>query len=254
MPVLHQMQMSGNCYKIRLLSRQLGLDLKLRDYPLHGGLTRRPEFLARNPNGRVPLLELDDGRHLPESGAILWYLSAGTPYQPADDWARAEALSWMFFEQYSHEPYVAVARFWLSYSAPEDRAAKKALIPDWHAKGNAALAVMENHLKTRDWFAGGRYSIADIALYGYTHCADEGGFELSAFPALNRWLARVSEQPGYIPLSEHWQPIALPFLGVGTISAAVEAARAGEKFHTRHADAPKGVPRPWSDDDAFPET
>jgi glutathione S-transferase len=198
------MQMSGNCYKIRLLARQLGVDLTLRDYPLHGGLTRKPEYLAKNPNGRVPLLELDDGRCLPESGAILWYLSAGTPLQPADNWARAEALSWMFFEQYSHEPYVAVARFWLAYSTPEDLAQKRHLVPEWQAKGNAALAVMEHHLQMQDWFAGGRYSIADIALYGYTHCAGEGGFDLSVYPALGRWLGRVADQRGYIPLSEHW--------------------------------------------------
>ncbi len=104
MPVLHQMHISGNCYKVRLLARQAGVDLELKDYPLHGGETRTPDFLAKNPNGRVPMLELDDGRCLPESGAILWYLSSGTPYQPSDPWAQAEVLSWMFFEQYSHEP------------------------------------------------------------------------------------------------------------------------------------------------------
>jgi len=204
MPVLHQMHVSGNCYKIRLLARQAGVDLKLKDYPLHGGLTRTPDFLAKNPNGRVPLLELDDGRFLPESGAILWYLSAGTPYQPADGWAQGEALSWMFFEQYSHEPYIAVARFWLTYSAPEDLAKKRDLVPEWHTKGYAALGVMETHLKTHDWFAGGRYSIADIALYGYTHAANEGGFDLTDNPAIRRWLDRVASQSGYIPLQERW--------------------------------------------------
>jgi glutathione S-transferase len=204
MPILHQMQMSGNCYKIRLAARQLGLNIVLRDYPLHGGETRQPQFLSKNPNGRVPLLELDDGRCLPESGAILWFLTRGTPLRPADDWSRAEALSWMFFEQYSHEPYVAVARFWLAYAKPEDFAKKRDLVPEWHAKGNAALAVMETHLAKRDWFAGERYSIADIALYGYTHCAGEGGFDLAAYPALSRWLARVAAQPGYVPLSDNW--------------------------------------------------
>jgi glutathione S-transferase len=203
-PILHQMQMSGNCYKIRLAAKQLGIPLRLKDYPEHGGLTRQPGYLAKNPNGRVPLLELDDGRCLPESGAILWYLAAGTPLQPADDWGQAEALSWMFFEQYSHEPYVAVARFWLAHSPPEAVAAKRHLIPEWHAKGNAALGVMETHLTTHDWFAAGRYSVADIALYGYTHCADEGGFDLSLYPALNRWLDRVASQPGHIPLSQTW--------------------------------------------------
>lgn len=204
MPILHQMQISGNCYKVRLAARQLGIKLGLRDYPLLGGLTREPAFLGKNPNGRVPLLELDDGRCLPESGAILWYLAAGTPLLPESDWSRAEALSWMFFEQYSHEPYIAVARFWLAYAAPEDRIKKQELVPEWHAKGNAALGVMETHLTTHDWFAGGRYSIADIALYGYTHCAGEGGFDLAAYPQVTRWLARVPAQPGHIPLEESW--------------------------------------------------
>jgi len=196
------MHISGNCYKVRLLARQVGVDLKLKDYPLHGGETRTPDFLAKNPNGRVPTLELDDGRYLPESGAILWYLSEGTPYQPADAWGRAEALSWMFFEQYSHEPYIAVARFWVRYAAPEAFAAKKHLVPEWLEKGYAALGVMETRLKTHDWFAGGRYSIADIALYGYTHTADEGGFDLGPYPALRRWLDRVASQPGHIPLAD----------------------------------------------------
>jgi glutathione S-transferase len=167
-------------------------------------MTRRPPFLAKNPNCRVPLLELDDGRCLPESGAILWYISNGTPLQPADDWARAEALSWMFFEQYSHEPYIAVARFWRAFAAPEELAKKRHLVPEWHEKGRAALGVMESHLKSHDWFAGGRYSVADIALYGYTHCASDGGFDLSAFPAVSAWLQRVANQSGYIPLSESW--------------------------------------------------
>ena len=120
MTILHQMQMSGNCYKVRLIAHQLGIPITLREYPLHGGETRQPAFLARNANGRVPLLELDDGRYLPESGAIIWYLSEGTGLQPADQWTRAQALSWMFFEQYSHEPYVAVSRFWLTYAPKEE--------------------------------------------------------------------------------------------------------------------------------------
>jgi glutathione S-transferase len=202
MPVLHQMQMSGNCYKVRLTARHLRIPLTLREYPLLGGETRKPAFLAKNPNGRVPLLELEDGRCLPESGAIIWYLSEGTYLQPTDNLARAQALSWMFFEQYSHEPYVAVARFWLSYAPKADLEAKRHLVPEWHAKGNAALAVMNTHLEAHDWFAGNAYSVADIALFGYTHCASEGGFDLSAYPAVSRWLSRVREQPGHIPLSE----------------------------------------------------
>ena len=198
--VLHQMQMSGNCYKIRLAAHQLGIALTLKDYPLHGGETRLPEFLAKNPNGRVPLLEYPDGRTLPESGAILFHLSEGTKLQPADSWARAQMLQWMFFEQYSHEPYVAVARFWLTYADKDELEKKRGSIPEWHARGNAALGVMETHLKNRDWFAGPAYSIADIALYGYTHAAGAGGFDLAAYPALGRWLSRVREQPDHIPL------------------------------------------------------
>jgi len=204
MPTLHQMQMSGNCYKVRLLARQLSVPLTLREYPLLAGETRKPEFLAKNPNGRVPLLELEDGRFLPESDAILWYLSEGTALQPLDKWDRARALSWMFFEQYSHEPYVAVRRFLLAYAPEELREARRGQLAELKAKGDAALGVMEAHLACHDWFAGAKYSIADIALYGYTHCAGEGGFELSSFPAVSRWLARVAEQPAYVPLSACW--------------------------------------------------
>jgi glutathione S-transferase len=204
MPILHQMQMSGNCYKIRLAARQLGFNMALKDYGLHDGTTRQPAFLAKNPNGRVPLLELDDGRTLPESGAILAYLSEGSALQPADRWGRAEMLQWMFFEQYSHEPYVAVARFWLKYGKKEDLEKRRHLVSEWHAKGNAALGVMETHLGRHEWFAGGRYSIADIALYGYTHCAEEGDFDLNAYPAVQRWLKRVASQPNHIPLQASW--------------------------------------------------
>jgi glutathione S-transferase len=202
MPVLHQMQVSGNCYKVRLAARQTGLELVLRDYPLLGRETRKPEFLAKNANGRVPLLEWEDGRTLPESNAIIWHLAEGSQLAPDDAWSRAEALSWMFFEQYSHEPYVAVARFWLAYAPKDHLETKRHLVPEWHAKGNSALAVMNGHLGQRDWVAGKRYSVADIALYAYTHCADEGGFDLPAFPAIQRWMERVREQPGHLPLWE----------------------------------------------------
>ncbi|HET7202009.1 MAG TPA: glutathione S-transferase family protein [Steroidobacteraceae bacterium] len=204
MPRLHQMQVSGNCYKVRLAARQLGVDLELLDYGLLDGTTRQPEYLAKNPNGRVPMLELDDGRCLPESGAILWYLAEGSPLVPGDRWGRAEALQWMFFEQYSHEPYVAVARFWLKFAPSAEREKKRHLVPEWHAKGNGALGVMETHLARHDWFAGGRYSIADIALYGYTHCAADGGFDLAQYPAVGRWLERVRSQPGHVPLEFRW--------------------------------------------------
>jgi len=200
MHVLHQMEMSGNCYKVRLAARQLGVPIALKEYGLHDGSTRTPGFLAMNPNGRVPMLELEDGRFLPESGAILHFLAEGSPLIPDSRWDRAQMLQWMFFEQYSHEPYVAVARFWLKFAKPEDLAKKKHLVPEWHEKGNAALGVMETHLSGNDWFAGTRYSIADIALYGYTHSAADGGFDLAHYPAVSRWLERVRAVPGHIDL------------------------------------------------------
>jgi glutathione S-transferase len=201
MPVLHQMHISGNCYKVRLAAHQLGIPIALKEYGLHDGTTRTPEFLAKNPNGRVPMLECEDGRCLPESGAILWHLAEGTRLVPAERWDRAKALQWMFFEQYSHEPYVAVARFWLAYAPKAELDKKRHLVGEWHEKGNAALGVMETHLARHDWFAGTQYSIADIALYGYTHCAAEGGFDLSRYPAVGAWLARVAREPAHIPLS-----------------------------------------------------
>lgn len=204
MLVLHQMQESGNCYKVRLAARQLGIPLMLKDYALGAGKTRTPEFLAKNPDGRVPMLELDDGRYLPESGAILFYLAEGSPLLPGDKFARAQALQWMFFEQYEHEPYVAVARRWLKFETREALAARQHLVPEWHAKGNAALGVMETHLAKHNWFAGGQYSIADIALYGYTHAAEDGGFDLARYPAIVSWLKRVAAQPNHITLKESW--------------------------------------------------
>ena len=204
MPILHQMQVSGNCYKVRLAARQLGTTLTLRNYGLLDGSTRTADYLAKNPNGRVPLLEFEDGRMLAESGAIIWYLAENTPLLPANSWGRAETLQWMFFEQYSHEPYIAVARFWLAFAPKHELEKKRHLIPEWHAKGNAALGVMQAHLARHDWFAGGRYSIADIALYGYTHRADDGGFDLSSYPAVTAWLARVASQPGHITIEEAW--------------------------------------------------
>ncbi len=202
MLVLHQMHISGNCYKVRLAARQANTPIALREYGLHDGSTRTPDYLAKNPNGRVPMLEFEDGRFLPESGAIIWYLAEGTPLVPDSRWERAQALQWMFFEQYSHEPYVAVARFWLKFADKAELEKKRHLVPEWHAKGNAALGVMETHLSTHDWFAGNRYSVADIALYGYTHVAADGGFNLADYPAVTKWLNRVAAQPGHIPLEE----------------------------------------------------
>lgn len=202
MPILHNMQMSGNCYKVRLVAHQLGVPLTIKEYPENAGDTRKSPFLAKNPNGRVPLLEYEDGRRIAESNAIIWYLSEGTAWQPDTKWERGIALQWMFFEQYSHEPYVAVMRRLLSYAPKEELEAKRGRLPELEQRGNAALGVMETHLSKHDWFAGGRYSVADIALYAYTHCAGEGGFELAKYPAVSGWLKRVEGQHGYIPLQD----------------------------------------------------
>jgi glutathione S-transferase len=190
---------SGNGYKVRLALHQLEIPFERVELDIVAGATRTPAFLARNPNGRIPTLELPDGTFLAESNAILFYLADGTPLLPADRLERAQVLQWMFFEQYSHEPNIATSRFWLHHVelTPERRAAlveKKRL-------GDAALGVMETHLARRTYFVGERYTIADIALYAYTHVADEGGFDLEPFPAVRAWLARVAGQPRHVPIT-----------------------------------------------------
>jgi glutathione S-transferase len=164
------------------------------------GQTRTPEFLARNPNGRIPTLRLDDGTYLPESNAILWYLAEGSPFLPQSRLGRAQVLQWMFFEQYSHEPYVATPRYICRHLAADHP--RRAELPGRLEKGHAALAVMEGHLATRRFFVEDRYSIADIALYAYTHVAPEGGLELGAYPRVRDWLARVAAQPDYVRLPD----------------------------------------------------
>jgi glutathione S-transferase len=201
MPTLYQDPRSGNCYKVVLTAAHLGVPLKTVDIDVTEGLTRKADFLAKNPNGRVPTLELDDGRFLPESNAICWYLADGSSLVPSDRFARAQMLQWMFFEQYSHEPYIAVARFWMTFVSKDKLREKEHLIPEWHAKGNAALGVMEGQLKTNDWFAGGRYSLADIALYGYTHCAEDGGFDLKKYKAVSAWLKRIEGTKGFVRMA-----------------------------------------------------
>ena len=191
---------SGNGYKVRLLLAQLGIDYRWTHLDVDKGTTRTTEFLKRNPNGRIPTLELDDGTNLPESNAILWYLAEGTPFVPGDRLGRAQALQWMFFEQYSHEPYVATPRYIVKHLPPEH--ARRAELPDRLAKGRAALAVMDEHLKSRSFFVAERYTIADIALYAYTHVAEEGGFELARNGAVRAWLVRVREQPGHVRLED----------------------------------------------------
>jgi glutathione S-transferase len=198
MYTVYGMADSGNCYKVKLCLEQLKLPYRWVEIDTTKGETRTRDFLARNPNGQVPTLELPDGSFLPESGAILHYLAEGTPLLPADRLAHARCLQWMFFEQYSHEPCIAVARAILRYQPPDSP--RRAELPKLQERGRKALGVMEQHLEGVPFFAGERYSIADIALYAYTHCAADGGFDLAAYPAVNAWLARVRAQPGHVPL------------------------------------------------------
>ena len=200
MITVYGMAMSGNCYKLRLLLEQLGRPYRWIEVDSARGETRTPEFLARNPNGKVPLIELEDGRVLVESNAILCWLADGTAYVPEDAWQKAQALSWMFFEQYSHEPYIAVARFirgWTPAGSP-----RRADLPRLRERGHQALAVMERHLQSADWFGGAAYGIADMALFAYTHCAADGGFDLTAYPRIEAWLDRVRATPGFVPMAD----------------------------------------------------
>ncbi len=190
---------SGNCYKVRLLLAQLERPYESIEVDTLRGESRTAEFLAKNPNGRVPVLETDDGTYLAESNAILWYLAEGTEFIPTSVIGRAQVLQWMLFEQYSHEPYVAVARYIMRH-LPVDHP-RRAELPDRIKNGVAALGVMETHLKSRHFFVDETYSLADIALYAYTHVAPQGGFDLQPFPAVRHWLERVAAQPGYIPIT-----------------------------------------------------
>ena len=195
---LYDNHLSGNGYKPRLLLAHLGETYAHVEVDILKGESRTPEFLARNPNGRVPVLELEDGTCIAESNAILFYLAENSRFLASDRLARALTLQWMFFEQYSHEPYIAVARHWIQHV--EMTRAQAAQLPEKQEGGNAALAVMEGRLAESNWFVGDAMTIADIALYAYTHVADEGGFDLSRYPAVCDWLARVREQPGHVPM------------------------------------------------------
>ena len=190
---------SGNGYKVRLLLKQLEIPFERIELDITRGESRSDEFLARNPNGRIPTLELEDGTCLAESNAIQWYLAEGTGFLSKDPLERAQTLQWMFFEQYSHEPFIAVVRYWMHQGLDSGREAE---VMEKRERGYEALSVMEGHLHLRDFFVGGRYSIADIALYAYTHVAHEGGFDLTAYPAVNAWLERVSAQPGHISIRQ----------------------------------------------------
>jgi glutathione S-transferase len=206
MYTLYSMQRSGNCYKVRLAFAQLRIPYELVEIDTLQGESRTPEFLAKNPDGHVPLLEVATGRYLPESNAILWYIGDGTPLVPADPIDRAEALQWMFFEQHSLEPNLGAAWFWLTL-VKGGRELQLHAVEDWTEQGYRALRVMEKHLETDDFFANNRYTVADIALYGYTHIAHECGFELAGFPAIRAWLKRISDQPGHVTMD--WHPAGL---------------------------------------------
>jgi glutathione S-transferase len=198
---LHEYSPSGNCYKIRLTAALLGLELERREYDILKGETRTAEFLERvNANGRIPVLQIGD-RFLPESNAACFYLAEDTRLVPEDRFDRADMLRWMFFEQYNHEPNVATMRFWVAFVGEERlNAAQRAQIPSKRAAGDAALKLMDEHLAGRDWLVGNGISLADVALYAYTHVAEEGGFDLSAYPAVAPWLARVAAEPGYVAM------------------------------------------------------
>jgi glutathione S-transferase len=189
---VHGTAASGNCHKVRMALDVLSLPYEWREVDILKGEARTPEFLSMNPNGKVPVLAIDGSTFLAESNAILWYLGEGTPLVPTDRLGRAQVLQWMFFEQYSHEPTIAVARFIRRFLKKTD----DARLPGLTKGGNAALAVMEGHLAKNDYFVGKALTIADLALFAYTHKAADGGFDLAGYPAVSAWLARCREQPG----------------------------------------------------------
>jgi glutathione S-transferase len=201
MLTLYDFLPSGNGYKVRLLLTQLGIAYRLVELDTNAGQTRTSEFLAKNPNGRIPTVEFEDGSHLFESGALLWYFAEDTAFMPPTKLERAQTLQWMFFEQYSHEPYVAVVRAWKHVVGGKLTPLQEMELPGRIKRGYDALDVMESHLATRKFFVGERYGLADIALYAYTHVADEGEFELQRYPAIGAWMKRVASQPRHIPIT-----------------------------------------------------
>jgi glutathione S-transferase len=203
MYTLYSMQRSGNSYKVRLALAQLGVSYRFVEVDTLRGESRTPEFLAKNPSGQVPLLEVADGRFIAESNAILWYIAGGSSLAPEGRIDRAEALQWMFFEQHSLDPNMGAAYFWLAL-VKGGRELRRHALEDWMEEGYRSLGVMEKHLKHHRYFAAGRYTIADIALYAYTHLAHECDFDLATFPAIRAWLDRVAAEPGYVPM--HYRP------------------------------------------------
>ncbi|MEZ5681068.1 MAG: glutathione S-transferase family protein [Erythrobacter sp.] len=199
---LHEDPRSGNCYKIKLTAKLLGLPLAIRQYDIMRGETRTPQFLAEvNSNGRIPVLQIGS-QFLPESNAACWYLAEGSSLIPEDRFERADMLRWMFFEQYNHEPNVATLRFWLHFVGEANLSEQqRAQLIAKRIAGCDALALMDRHLAGREWFVGRGATLADIALYAYTHVAEEGGFGLDDYPAIKAWLARIAALPGYVPMA-----------------------------------------------------
>jgi glutathione S-transferase len=198
---LHEDARSGNCYKIRLTAALLGVPLERKFYDIMAGETRTPEFLAKvNANGRIPVLQVGD-KFLPESNAACWYLADGSALVPADPWDRADMLRWMFWEQYNHEPTLATVRFWLAFIGEAGlNEVQRVQLPVKRAGGEAALALMDEHLRGRDRFVGDAVSLADITLYPYTHVCEEGDFRLRDYPNVCAWLDRIAALPGYVPM------------------------------------------------------
>ncbi|HEX5509100.1 MAG TPA: glutathione S-transferase family protein [Pseudolabrys sp.] len=208
MYTLYSMQRSGNSYKVRLALAKLGIPHRLVEIDILQGESRTPEFLAKNPNGQIPLLEVAPDRYIAESNAILWYLAGGTTLAPEGRIERAEALQWMFFEQHSLEPNLGAAFFWLAL-IKGGRELQQHALEDWTENGYRALGVMEKHLTDHRYFVDGRYTIADIALYAYTHIAHECDLDLSRFPAIRAWLSRVAAEPGHVPMDLQPETMAL---------------------------------------------
>ncbi len=205
MNTLYSMRRLGNSYKVRLALAQLQIPYRLVEVDILRGESRTPEFLAKNPSGQVPLLEVAPGRYIAESNAILWYVAGGSALAAEDRITRAEALQWMFFEQHSLEPNIGAAYFWLAL-VKGGRELQQHALDDWMEEGYRALRVMENHLQNHHYFAADRYTIADIALYAYTHLAHTCDFDLTAFPAVRAWLDRMAKQPGHVLMNEQPQP------------------------------------------------
>jgi glutathione S-transferase len=199
--ILHEYSPSGNCYKIRLTAALLGQTIERREYDILKGETRTPEFLASvNANGRIPVLQIGD-RFLPESNAASFYLADGSALIPEDRFDRADMLRWMFFEQYNHEPNIATLRFWIAYVGEANLTdSQRGQISAKRSAGDSALRLMEEHLEGRDCLVGDTLSLADVALYAYTHVAEEGGFDLSVYPNIGSWLKRVDAEPGFVPI------------------------------------------------------